>query len=193
VLALAALVVCPAHAGQKRRPEPVVSVKSVSGGKYLINGSLLIPSPPPFVREVVTDFDHLAEFIPNLKSSRVVSRGGDSVVVRQLGSSSFIVTRQVDLTILFRASTTDSIPFHLLDGSIDEYDGSWRFLPEGAGVADSTHLVYRVTLGHGFHIPGILFRHILSREVGEMMPAIAREVARRRTASSSSSSGRARP
>src|SRR3989442_642333 len=46
------------------------------------------------------DYDNLAQFIPDMKSSRVVSRSGDRVVVEQKGEIGFFFYRQpVDVTL----------------------------------------------------------------------------------------------
>src|SRR6516225_9089325 len=40
--------------------------------------------------KVITDYDHLAEFIPSMRSSRVVRRDADRVLIEQSGEFSFL-------------------------------------------------------------------------------------------------------
>lgn len=167
-----------AVAGNGQVAEPVIVVRSPSSGVYDMRASIAIPAPPRAVWNVVTDYDHLADFMPHFEESRTISRGDDSVVVRQKGGSSFIVTRHIALTLVFHEFPPDSATFRMLEGSIERYAGVWRFEPLGSGGVDSTRLEYEVEVGK-FHIPGLIFRHVMTRDMGEMMPAIAREVARR--------------
>jgi len=158
-------------------PQPVIDLESLPNGVYSLKASIMIAAPLQAVWEVVNDYDHLADFMPHFEMSRVTS-WGDSVIVRQRGGSSFIITKHVDLTLSFHPFPPDSATFHMLAGSIDRYAGVWRFEGFSAGETDSTRLVYEVEMGC-FHIPGVILRHVIRRDVGEMMPAIAREVARR--------------
>lgn len=160
-------------------PKPRIDLESHPGGVYSLVASIVIAAPPQAVYDVVTDYDHLAEFMPHFDASRIVSREGDSVIVRQRGGSSFLITKHVDLTLSYHPFAPDSAIFHMLQGSVDRYAGAWRFEGlAGEGAVDSTRLVYEVEMGN-FQIPGLILRHVIRRDIGEMMPAIAREVARR--------------
>ena len=58
-------------------------------GTYYGSLSVLTPAPPPIIMAVLTDFDHMAEFMPGLNSSRIVVRNGDQYQVAQQGKISF--------------------------------------------------------------------------------------------------------
>lgn len=58
-------------------------------GTYYGSLSFLTPAPPPIIMAVLTDFDHMAEFMPGLNSSRIVVRNGDQYQVAQQGKISF--------------------------------------------------------------------------------------------------------
>src|SRR5258708_39639703 len=64
-------------------------------GEYItVNASVLMQVDARTAWEVLSDYDHLAQFIPDMKSSRVVSRDGNRVLVEQKGEFGFFFYRQ---------------------------------------------------------------------------------------------------
>lgn len=77
-----------AAAGQSRElPEPSVRVNH-QDGLLVLDISYQVPVSPREAWAVLTDFEHMAEFIPNLDSSKVLQRTGKLVEVEQKGSAS---------------------------------------------------------------------------------------------------------
>src|SRR6266571_3683729 len=70
-------------------------------GEYItVSASAVMQVDARIAWEVLSDYDNLAQFIPDMKSSRVVSRSGDRVVVEQKGEIGFFFYRQpVDVTL----------------------------------------------------------------------------------------------
>jgi len=70
-------------------------------GEYIaVNASVLMQVDARIAWEVLSDYDHLARFIPDMKSSRVVSRDGNRVLVEQKGEFGFFFYRQaVDVVL----------------------------------------------------------------------------------------------
>src|SRR5712671_3799273 len=55
---------------------------------------------PKVAWDVLSDYDHLAQFIPDMSVSRVVSRTGDTALVEQKGEFGILFFRQpIDLTL----------------------------------------------------------------------------------------------
>src|SRR5260221_9332283 len=64
-------------------------------GEYIaVNASVLMRVDARIAWEVLSDYDHLARFIPDMKTSRVVLRAGKSVLVEQMGAIGFLFYRQ---------------------------------------------------------------------------------------------------
>src|SRR6266704_5712079 len=70
-------------------------------GEYItVSASAVMQVDARIAWEVLSDYDNLAQFIPDMKSSRVVSRSGDRVRVEQKGEFGFFFYRQpVDVTL----------------------------------------------------------------------------------------------
>lgn len=58
-------------------------------GTYFSSLSLRVVAQPAQVLEVLTDFEHMADFVPNLIASRVVSRSGNVYRIHQQGNAVF--------------------------------------------------------------------------------------------------------
>src|SRR5712692_10081889 len=70
-------------------------------GEYItVSASALMQVDGRIAWEVLSDYDHLAQFIPDIKSSRVVARSGNRGLVEQKGDFGFFFYRQpVDVTL----------------------------------------------------------------------------------------------
>src|SRR5438105_15963657 len=70
------------------------------GEHITVSASAVMQVDARIAWEVLSDYDNLAQFIPDMKSSRVVSRSGDRVGVEQKGEIGFFFYRQpVDVTL----------------------------------------------------------------------------------------------
>lgn len=67
--------------------EPEVSLKE-EDGKYRVIATIHVPVAPGKAWEVLTDFDHMAEFIPYLQASHITQKKGRTWQVEQSGEIS---------------------------------------------------------------------------------------------------------
>ena len=77
---------------------------SRSGELYVVDAVMVVPFSPREAWDVLTDFDAMASFVPNLEVSRVTSRSGDRLQVEQRGvarwgplSQPFTTVREIEL------------------------------------------------------------------------------------------------
>jgi ribosome-associated toxin RatA of RatAB toxin-antitoxin module len=181
VLAVAAILL--AGSGQAVEEEfgrPHLFLSSLPDGRFLVEARMPIHATPAEVRAVVTDYDALASFMPKIEVSRTESRQGNRIIVHQEALTSFILLKRLQMTLEFTEASAEEVRFRILSGSLKEFDGAWRFFSESRGSATLLH--YRVVIRPGFRLPAAILRHVAGRQMEEMMPAIAREVARRSAA-----------
>jgi ribosome-associated toxin RatA of RatAB toxin-antitoxin module len=74
------------------------------GNTVKIDGHLVLPYPPKLIFEVLTDYEHMHEYVSDMTSSRIVSREENRWRVEQKGKSGigpfkfkFEVVRDVEL------------------------------------------------------------------------------------------------
>src|SRR5690349_6898053 len=80
--AMLIIVARPARSAQD------VMVEALPRGSALaIDARATIRAPLAVIWHALTDYDHLADFIPGMKESRVLRRNGSAVVVEQAGEA----------------------------------------------------------------------------------------------------------
>jgi ribosome-associated toxin RatA of RatAB toxin-antitoxin module len=150
----------------------VERVAGAEGGKvYRVASSGTAAAAPAAVWRILTDYDGLADYMPNLTSTRVVSRNGDTVVLEQLGTARFLFFRQpIRLTVQVRERAPDRIDISLIDGDMKVYRASWELSPvAGAG---GTRLVYNATIEPKFAVPGFVGTNVVRQDIARMMAAV---------------------
>ena len=135
------------------------------------------PHAPNDVWQLLTDYEHLSSYMPNINSSRIVSRTGPTVQVQQAGTSRLILPWNFDVTFEFTEEAPVRLRFRQTRGNLRVFEGDWNLVPWEAGV----EITYRARLGHGIPLPGFLITYIARHQLGIMIPALLEELRRRAT------------
>ena len=163
-----------------------------SGKTFVVDATFSAPVPPSVAWEVLTDFEHMDAFVPNLAESRIVARDGNVLTILQYGVARFgpfavrfESERQVTLAPFATIRSTQ------LRGTMDKLDSITTFASEGTG----TRLTYHVEAIPGALFPDVIAQRFLRHEVAEQFDAIVREMVRRHaaTAAPARQGGRATP
>lgn len=131
---------------------------------------------PLQVWRVLTDYGRLAEFVPHLESSLVVSRSGTDAVIEQVGSGGFLlVQQQIHLRLRVREKPHSAIAIHLISGNMDSYEADWHLAEEAGG----TRVRYRALLQPDFFVPPVVGPALIQKNIDLMMQAVLEEIERR--------------
>lgn len=130
--------------------------------------------------DVLTDYEHMAQFVSNLDSSTVVTRTGNRLEVEQSGHAregpitfSFASVRLVELR------PYEEIKSHLLKGDFRSYDFTTRIVDHNGGVT---------VVNHGEYVPNrwvppivgpALIRNQTMKQYAELRAEILRRAAAR--------------
>ena len=146
-------------------------------GEYVtVNASALMQVDARIAWEVLSDYDNLAQFIPDMKSSRVVSRSGDRVVVEQKGEIGFFFYRQpVDVTLEVLEQPRRRIVARRIDGNIRDLETRYELGTSDAGV----RFDYSGRFIPGFSLPPLIGMPIVRRIVERRFRAMVEEIVRR--------------
>jgi uncharacterized membrane protein len=158
--------------------EPHVVVETRQG---ILNIEAQINAPRPLdeVRRMMTDYEQIPNYMPNVDSSRVVGRTDSSLWVHQVFKTRLILPWTFRFTHEFVEESPTVLRFKMLEGNLSSFTGVWRFTPN----KDGTQIAYTAAVGHGIRLPGFLMRYIAKRQVNKMMPALVEELERRHKAS----------
>lgn len=181
-LVVAFAMLLPADA----RAQAEASVDHVSGVLY-VTASVLAGAPPAACYAVLTDFERLPEFVPGMRSSRVISRPGEMLRVEQVGVAGpalFGITVRTTLGVTLTPPSPGidgRIDFGAFGGNLRQMYGAWQIRDDRSGC----RIDYQATIEPDFPVPPLVGTLMMRTQVESQLDAIAREIARRLTAGDS--------
>lgn len=93
-----------------------------------------LEAPLALVWETLTDYGRLAEFIPGMRTSRVLSQEGAVSVVEQTGEAHFLfITYPIEVTLSSTERPPYSIEARMLKGNMKRLEGVYRIEPQADG------------------------------------------------------------
>jgi carbon monoxide dehydrogenase subunit G len=151
----------------------------VEGDVVSVDASMLVAATPQEVWSVFTDFDHLAQFISNLKSSAVVARNGDAVTIAQAGEASYGPLKFAFESVReLRLLPIEKIRSHMISGNMKRFAGVTEFAAEDAG----TRVTYHSDAVPDRWIPPLIGPRFIEQETREQLSEFRAEVLRRKLA-----------
>lgn len=174
--ALAGLVLCVSCASGAAAMEPSLAVTVTQTGEaFVVEVVADVPVPLAGAWLVLTDFDHMAQFIGNIRSSRVVRREENTVWVRQEG-----VAQYGPLSLPFksereiRLEPKRRIVAKNLSGTMKRMESEARLgqLPDGVQIRYHAEAVPDSALARMFG--ATIVRHEVEEQFREMMSEMMR-------------------
>jgi carbon monoxide dehydrogenase subunit G len=147
------------------------------GELITITASADMQVDPRTVWAVISDYDRLAEFIPDMHSSRVIRRDGDQVLVEQTGEFGFLFFRQpIEVRLSVAESPPRRIVAHAVGGTQQSLEGRYaiEILPGG-----EVRLSYSGRLVPGFQVPRFVSRMAVRSTMARQFQALVQEIVRR--------------
>lgn len=168
-----------AQPGEPRFALEVERVAGADGGKvYQIKSSAKVAAMPGVVWGILTDYEHFADYLPNLHSVRVLSRNDNTVVVEQLGEARFLFFSQaIRLVVQVHERAPDRIDISLVEGDMKVYRARWELTPLAG--ASGTRVEYNATIEPKFSVPEAVETSVVRKDVAAMMAAMLSRLDRR--------------
>src|SRR5256712_8229277 len=132
-------------------PAHEIAIEIAREGEFVsVRASAELKASPRIAWEVLTDYDHLAEFIPDVRSSRVLRRDPDGVLVEQKGEFGFLFFRQpIEVTMAVSEQPPRRIVARAVAGNMRDMEGSYELQASGAGL----RLAHCGRVGSGLFVP----------------------------------------
>ena len=83
-----ALAQAPPRTDAQDAKDIVVHVKK-DGATIIVDVEMVVQVPPLAAWDVLTDYDHMAQFVTNVQASKITDRKGNTLVVAQKSGTSF--------------------------------------------------------------------------------------------------------
>jgi hypothetical protein len=178
LIALASLVWVPRFALAEPGLRALVDVdRSMILGTITVRAFIDVPVEPRAAWAVLTDYDRLAGFVPDMHESRVVSKPGQPHRVFQRGEKSWLILdAPFEVLMQMDEAPPSRIAFHQLAGTLKDMHGEWRLLPLKGGV----RIAYYAQMEPGLLSPRAPGDSVLIQaDIERMLEAIGREMLRR--------------
>lgn len=124
---------------------------------------------------VLTAYERYVDFIPDLRSSRVVARHGSVVVVEQSGDAALWLLRlPLSVTFEIRESPPDGLQSRAVAGSLRTLESCYALTP----VAQGLRLDYLGRVRPGLVLLGDLGQTVVEHNIARQFQALADEIER---------------
>lgn len=155
----------------------VARVSEDNGSKvYQIASSGTVAAAPAVVWRILTDYNRMADFVPDLTSAWVVSRTGDRVIIDQQGSVRLLFFSQpIRLRVEAHEQAPNRIDVSLVDGDMKVYRSAWELSAVAGG---GTAVRYTATIEPKFYVPGLVGASLVRKDIANMMSAVLQRMDR---------------
>jgi len=173
---LAAVVLLASNAALAA-DSPIKSIDvTFEGDAYIANAVFQTSAPPDIAWDVLTDFDNLQKWVPNVSESKVIRREENVVIVEQkgvarYGALKFPYTSQRKIEL----KQPTNIKTMQIKGSMKRVESTLLIEPDGKG----TRIGYHLEIVPSFVAAGGMSKEFVESEVRGQFTAIVGEMARR--------------
>lgn len=163
------LLALPAHAAE-------VTVSTTRSGDVLqVEASAEFEGDRARAWQVLTDYGRLADFVPDLQVSRVVSRDRNSAVVEQKGEVRFLfLSYPMDVRLAITEHPQERVESRSIAGNFREMQGTYTLETRQERVL----LRYSGRMAPDFDIPPLIGTFVLRRHVELTFGALVEEIER---------------
>jgi carbon monoxide dehydrogenase subunit G len=142
-------------------------------GIYRVAATFRVPHAPAAAVAVLTDFERIPTYLPDIKSSTVLERSAGGTLVEQEAVARFLMFSKRVHLVLRVNEAAGVIRFRDECGqSFEIYDGSWTVRPSGAGST----ITYQLDAKPNFDVPAFVLRRLLKRDATDLIGRISNEI-----------------
>jgi hypothetical protein len=174
--ASAAAIISFGGLGASDGTQPDVTVRE-EGGVYSVRARFDVPQPIEIVKAVLTDYEAIPRFLPQIKRSTVLSRTPGHAMVEQEADSQFMMFSKRIHLVLDITESPETIAFRdRANISFEErYHGLWCLHELETG----TQVDYDLVADPSFDVPSFVLKRLLKRDSTQTIENLEREMAAR--------------
>jgi len=123
--------------------EVEVKTDKAEGRQRQISAKIQIPYTVDKIWQILTDYDHLADFVPNLTQSQCIEHPQGGIRIEQVGAESLLKLKFCARVVLDMVEHFPSrIDFNMVEGDFKVFQGQWLLEPIANGTG--TELSYQL-------------------------------------------------
>jgi ribosome-associated toxin RatA of RatAB toxin-antitoxin module len=177
VFVIVALMVCAAmRPSASGEADAQVDVREENGA-YVVAATFDVSHPAATVIAVLTDYEQIPRFMPDVRTSRVLERSDGLTVVEQEAVAKLMMFSKRIHLVLEVHQQAGEIRFRDRCGkSFSHYEGTWTITES---VTGQTTVAYRLSATPSFDVPEFLLKRLLKRDATQMIQRLQAEIAAR--------------
>jgi ribosome-associated toxin RatA of RatAB toxin-antitoxin module len=146
------------------------------GTRLLVSGSLSVPVAPATAWAVLTDYEHVPQFVPGMRVSRIIEKTDNTRIIEQQGEMLANNMRMLYLgTLRVVEEPISKLSVQFLSGTFRNMQGQWIVQGESAPVT----LAYQLDYDTGTPYPSPVMIGMLQQQVIHWVTSLAAEMERR--------------
>jgi carbon monoxide dehydrogenase subunit G len=159
----------------------LVDVKTSHAGDLVeVRAHASIAAPLDVVWGTLTDYERLPQFIPGLKTSKVIARNGATTTVQQSGEARFFfLSVPIDVT-LESTENPPTIEVRRVSGNLKQLQGRYETEVSADGAQVQLRWVGSVAPENG--LPPLVGEAMMRRSIRQQFTGMVREIERREAA-----------
>lgn len=154
-----------------------VQIDKLAQRQRQISAKVQIPQPVEQIWKVLTDYEALADFIPNLAKSRLIEHPNGGIRLEQVGSQRFLNFNFCARVVLdLEEYFPKEINFRMVEGDFKGFSGSWCLEPYSLGEHIGTNVCYTIQVWPKLTMPVSIIENRLSKDLRLNLMAIYQRV-----------------
>ena len=151
------------------------TMEKLSGGTRRLAAQLTTSASFASLWNVLTDYDRLNLYIPNLLSSKKIFQKNNNVHLKQVGAQDFLGMKfSAEVTInLFENKELGLLKFNLIKGDFRKFEGSWKI--QNIKNTSKNSLLYDLTVQGCQWMPIGMIERRLKKDLSENLIAVDRQ------------------
>jgi len=150
-----------------------ITTEKLEGRRRRILATTQVPFHLEQVWQILTDYDHLADFIPNLTESQRIAHPEGGIRLVQVGAQCFLHVKFCARVVLDMVEAfPEELQFSMVEGDFRQFEGRWLLEPINSGDLPGTQLSYDLFVLPPRAMPaGLIERHI-RRDLSQNLKAV---------------------
>ena len=151
------------------------TMEKLSGGTRRLAAQLTTTATFESLWKVLTDYDRLNIYIPNLLLSKKIYQKNNNVHLKQIGAQDFLgIKFSAEVTIdLFEEKELGLLKFSLIKGDFRKFEGSW--IIQKSKDSSKTSLIYDLTVQGCQWMPIGMIESRLKKDLSENLIAVEKQ------------------
>ena len=151
------------------------TMEKLADGARRLAAQLTTPASFDSLWQVLTDYNSLSLFIPNLLTSKIIYENNNNVHLKQIGSQDFLGLKfSAEVTLdLYEEKDIGQINFKLIKGDFRRFEGSWKI--KGISNSDKNSLIYDLTVKGCQWMPIGMIEKRLKTDLSENLIAVDKQ------------------